>query len=115
MCWCGAGGVLTRADPCWCVLTPAADGGWEGNPANAGQIHWAETLNHGVLPNPSLPSGFVATAHDIGDPWNEQVCAPLLCYYPRAHSKMRTMTANVGVIVYSAQSDCSCDRDIGDP
>ena len=31
-----------------------ADGGWEGNPANAGQMHWAETLNYGVLPNPAL-------------------------------------------------------------
>jgi hypothetical protein len=41
-------------------------GGWEGNPANAGQMHWAETLNYGVLPNPALPNGFVATAHDVG-------------------------------------------------
>lgn len=49
-------------------------GSWEGSPANGGQMHWAETLNHGVLPNPMLPSGFVATAHDIGDPWNTQLC-----------------------------------------
>jgi hypothetical protein len=35
-------------------IVTLADGGWEGNPANAGQMHWAETLNYGVLPNPAL-------------------------------------------------------------
>ena len=49
-------------------------GSWEGSPANGAQMHWAETLNYGVLPNPLLPSGFVATAHDVGDPWNTQRC-----------------------------------------
>lgn len=56
-----------------------ADGGWEGNPANAGKIHWAETLNYGTLPSPRLRNGFVATAHDIGDPWNEQGCRAKGC------------------------------------
>lgn len=56
-----------------------ADGGWEGNPANAGQMHWAETLNYGVMPNPACPNCFVATAHDVGDPWNEQECRRANC------------------------------------
>jgi hypothetical protein len=49
-------------------------GSWEGSPANGGQMHWAETLNMGVLPNPLLPGGFLASAHDVGDPWNTQLC-----------------------------------------
>ena len=59
----------TSPDAPFGVVT-LADGGWEGNPANAGPIHWAETTNYGRLPSPSLPSGFVATAHDVGDPWS---------------------------------------------
>jgi hypothetical protein len=54
-------------------------GGWEGNPANGGQMHWAQTLNYGVLPNPLLPTGFVAAAHDLGDPWNTQECLAQPC------------------------------------
>jgi hypothetical protein len=71
-------GTGTAADAPFGVVT-LADGGWEGNPANAGPIHWAETTNYGTLPSPSLPSGFVATAHDVGDPWNSQACTRAGC------------------------------------
>ena len=47
-------------------IVTLADGTWEGNPANAGKMHWAETGNYGVVPNPAFPNAFVATAHDLG-------------------------------------------------
>ena len=30
------------------------------------QMHWAETGNHGLVPNPALPNAFAAAAHDLG-------------------------------------------------
>jgi hypothetical protein len=48
------------------VLTDSTDEGW-GN--NVPQMHWAQTANMGVAPNRYLPGTFLATAHDLADPW----------------------------------------------
>ena len=32
-------------------------------------MHWAQSANHGVAPNSHLPGTFLATAHDLADPW----------------------------------------------
>jgi hypothetical protein len=32
-------------------------------------MHWAQTANHGVIPNRHLPNTFGTTAHDLADPW----------------------------------------------
>jgi hypothetical protein len=53
-------GIVTLAD--------ATDEGWG---CNIRQMHWAETGNYGVVPNPALPTAFVATAHDLGEPWDD--------------------------------------------
>lgn len=41
-------------------LADATDEGWG---CNIGQMHWAETGNYGVVPNPALPTAFVAAAY----------------------------------------------------
>ena len=49
-------------------LADATDEGWG---CNMRQMHWAETGNHGVVPNPAFPDAFVAAAHDLGEPWDD--------------------------------------------
>ena len=53
-------GIVTLAD--------ATDEGWG---CNMEQMHWAETGNYGVVPNPALQNAFVAAAHDLGEPWDD--------------------------------------------
>lgn len=48
------------------VLADSTDEGWG---SNVPQMHWAQSANHGVAPNPHLPGTFLATAHDLADPW----------------------------------------------
>jgi len=50
-----------------------ADGTSEGG-ADMPGMRWAQTLNYGVIPNPAFPNGFMATAHDLGDPWWGKSC-----------------------------------------
>jgi len=50
-----------------------AEGTTEGGPNMPG-MRWAQTLNYGVIPNPAFPNGFMATAHDLGDPWWGKSC-----------------------------------------
>merc|ERR1719219_650264 len=50
-----------------------ADGTTEGGPDMPG-MRWAQTQNYGVIPNPLFPNGFMATAHDLGDPWWGKSC-----------------------------------------
>ncbi len=47
-----------------------ADGTEEGWGLNSANLHWAQTANYGVAPNPALPNSFMAVAHDAGDPWD---------------------------------------------
>ena len=58
-----------------------ADGTDEGWGCNTLQMHWAETGNHGVVPNPAFPHAFVAAAHDLGEPWDDgcKKSAPYCC------------------------------------
>ena len=51
------------------LLADATDEGWG---CNVPQMHWAETGNYGFAPNPALPYTFLATAHDIGEPWSDE-------------------------------------------
>ena len=48
------------------ILADSTDEGWG---SNVPQMHWAQSANHGVAPNPHLPGTFLATAHDLADPW----------------------------------------------
>ncbi len=50
------------------LLADSTDEGWG---SNVPQMHWAQTGNAGVVPNPGLPGAFVATAHDLADPWDD--------------------------------------------
>jgi len=47
-----------------------ADGTEEGWGLNSANLHWAQTANYGVVPNPYLPNSFMAPGHDAGDPWD---------------------------------------------
>ena len=58
-------------------LVTLAPGGSEGG-SNMGTMRWAQTANHGVLPNPDMPNCFEAQAYDLGDP----VCEVLCIYIP---------------------------------
>lgn len=53
-------GIVTLAD--------STDEGWG---ANVPQMHWSETANVGYAPNSYLPNTFLATAHDLADPWDD--------------------------------------------
>ena len=52
-------------------IVQLADGTDEGWGCNIRQMHWAETGNYGVVPNPAFPNAFVAAAHDLGEPWDD--------------------------------------------
>jgi hypothetical protein len=43
------------------------------------QMHWAETGNVGFAPNQHLPGTFLATAHDLADPWDDGCDAGAHC------------------------------------
>jgi len=48
--------------------------GTDAGGRNMSDMRWAQTQNYGVIPNPAFPNGFMATAHDLGDPWNGKSC-----------------------------------------
>eukprot|EP01062_Namystynia_karyoxenos_P033708 TRINITY_DN24775_c0_g1_i1.p1 TRINITY_DN24775_c0_g1~~TRINITY_DN24775_c0_g1_i1.p1 ORF type:complete len:694 (+),score=180.72 TRINITY_DN24775_c0_g1_i1:72-2084(+) len=50
------------------MLADSTDEGWG---ANVPQMHWAQTANMGVAPNQYLPGTFMATGHDLADPWDD--------------------------------------------
>jgi hypothetical protein len=50
------------------MLADSTDEGWG---ANVPQMHWAQTANHGIVPNKHLPNTFMAAAHDLADPWDD--------------------------------------------
>lgn len=39
-----------------------------------GPMRWAQTQNYGTMPNPALPTSFMAAGHDLADPWAGQKC-----------------------------------------
>lgn len=47
----------------------------EGHGDNMAPFRWAQTGNVDYMPNFKLTNTFIALAHDLGDPWNEQ------CFY----------------------------------
>jgi len=60
-------------------VTSLAAGGSEGAGQHMAAIRWAQTGNHGALPNPAMPSTFMAHAYDIGDPWGNDGCRNCNC------------------------------------
>jgi hypothetical protein len=42
-------------------------------------MHWAQTANHGVIPNRHLPNTFGTTAHDLADPWADGCWQGAMC------------------------------------
>ena len=52
-------------------IVQLADGTDEGWGCNVRQMHWAESGNYGVVPNPAFPHAFVAAGHDLGEPWDD--------------------------------------------
>eukprot|EP00494_Astrolonche_serrata_P027139 UN27402 len=55
-------------DLSWAHVTLAAATS-EGHGANMGSFRWAQTSNHGVVPNTDLQNVVLAQAYDLGDPW----------------------------------------------
>ena len=51
-------------------IATLASGTDEGFPQHMASFRWAQTANHGILPNKDMPNTFVAQGYDIGDPWN---------------------------------------------
>ena len=83
------------------VQADATDEGWG---CNVRQMHWAETGprlssmhpadplhagNYGVVPNPAFENAFVATAHDLGEPWDDgcKTGPNYCCVCSPAHNK----------------------------
>eukprot|EP00912_Choanoflagellata_sp_UC4_P000343 UC4_evm6s209 len=72
-----SGGTPSNAPFGIVSLADATDEGWGCNIRNYSlakmerQMHWAETGNHGIVPNPDFPSAFIATAHDLAEPWDD--------------------------------------------
>ena len=65
--WAAEAGTTDPEAPFGIVLL--ADSTDEGWGSNVPQMHWAQTANMGVAPNRYLPGTFLATAHDLADPW----------------------------------------------
>jgi hypothetical protein len=61
------------------MVADSTDEGWG---CNVPQLNWAQTANHGVVPNPHLPMTFFAAAHDLADPWASE----LYRYHPSCSS-----------------------------
>ena len=49
------------------VATIANSGTEGGN--SVGAMHWAQTANYGVLPNPAMPNTFLGQTFDLDDPF----------------------------------------------
>lgn len=58
------------------LLADSTDEGWG---ANVPQMHWAQTANTGFAPNKFLSGTFLATAHDLADPWDDGCKSPPYC------------------------------------
>ena len=59
-----------------------AAGTSEGHDGNTGDFRWSQSLNYGIMPNPSLPNMFMVEGYDIGDPWggNCQNQGVIICF-----------------------------------
>ena len=82
-------------------LADSTDEGWG---SNVPQMHWAQTANHGVVPNVHLPNCFIATAHDLPDPWADGCWEAAECCIstgrpldPRCNAQHRGWLKNGGV------------------
>lgn len=64
--WSSTAGTTDPEAPFGTVSLAA--GGSEGHPANMAGMRWSQTGNFGEMPNPAIPSGFLAHAYDLGDP-----------------------------------------------
>ena len=62
------------------VYTLAA-GTSEGASNKMGSMRWAQTANHGVVPNEALPNVFIASGYDLGEPWGWQCEAKNCCQH----------------------------------
>ncbi len=67
--WSAAEGTTDPSAPFGIVTL--ADSTDEGFGCNVPQMHWAQTANVGYAPNEHLPGTFLATAHDLPDPWDD--------------------------------------------
>eukprot|EP00494_Astrolonche_serrata_P028809 UN29076 len=54
------------------TLAPGTD---EGHAPNLSAMRWAQTANHGVVPNPDLKNVILTQAYDLRDPWGTNTCA----------------------------------------
>ena len=61
-----------------------ADGSEEGWGYTFSQLHWAQTANHGSLPNADMPNTFLGDAWDAGDPWAMDDCVSDACCVERS-------------------------------
>lgn len=66
--WSRTAGTTNAAFP-FGIATLAA-GTDEGFSYHMASFRWAQTANHGILPNKDMPNTFVAQGYDIGDPWS---------------------------------------------
>jgi len=64
------------------IATIANSGGEGGR--SMGAMHWAQTANYGVLPNPVLPNTFLAQTFDLDDPFGNITCYKAHCCNPPA-------------------------------
>jgi len=61
-----------------------ANSGTEGG-KSIGAMHWAQTANYGVLPNPAMPNTFLAQTFDLNDPFGNITCYKADCCDPTVY------------------------------
>jgi hypothetical protein len=85
-----------------------ATSGSEGGP-NMGAMRWAQTVNYGVLPAPTLPATFVAQVYDLDDTWGPEA-GPCFTPWGCCAGKTRNATSCAGRETLCAPA-CAADAD----
>jgi len=79
--WSAAAGTTDPLAPFG--IATIANSGTEGG-RSVGAMHWAQTANYGVLPNPVMPNTFLAQTFDLNDPFSNITCYHSGCCNPPA-------------------------------